>query len=263
MGRQIVYKLKLMYQKTPILKKIKKKIIYFLTKIFLRTVDRFFNTSIEEIIRRNLLNLHSQRYKILKNKYYFIHVPKTGGTTFHHHLQVNLKKQLFNFNHPYNYNYYTHFPLKKNHPFKKDNKYFTIIRNPLYRVYSFYVDCLSNKKNVFHNVAKRGIKNFCFKCWEAQNLYTKYYSGDLFDVNINSLSEAKKNLSNFFFLLDFDYLDNDIIKISSKLNFPSKQFEIKNTKKYNSPSLSDLNVIKKYNEFDTQLYDYFKKEIKI
>ena len=75
--------------------------------------------------------------------------------------------------------------------------------------------------------------------------------------------KQKKNLSNFFFLLDFDYLDNDIIKISSKLNLPSKQFEIKNTKKYNSPSLSDLNVIKKYNEFDTQLYDYFKKEIKI
>lgn len=252
-----------MYSKTPIRKKIKKKIIYLLTKIFFRNIDKFFNTTTEEIIRRKLLNLHSQNYKILKNKYYFIHVPKSGGTTFHNYLQVNLNKKLFNFNHPYTYNYYTHFPLKKLHPFLKDNKYFTIIRNPFYRVYSFYIDCLLNKKDVFHNIASKGIENFCVKCWQAQNLYTKYYSGDLFDLNSNSLFIAKKNLSNFFFLLDFDNLNKDIIKLSEQLNIDNKQFEHKNIKRYDPPSITDLEIIKFYNKYDAQLYDYFKDEIKV
>ena len=106
-----------MYEKTPIIKKLKKKFIYSFTKVFFRIIDRFFNVTIEEIIKRKFLNLHSQKYNILENKCYFIHVPKTGGTTFNHHLQINLKKKLFNFNNPYTYNYNTHYPLKKNHHF--------------------------------------------------------------------------------------------------------------------------------------------------
>ena len=82
-----------MYEKTPIIKKLKKKFIYSFTKVFFRIIDRFFNVTIEEIIKRKFLNLHSQKYNILENKCYFIHVPKTGGTTFHHHLQINLKKK--------------------------------------------------------------------------------------------------------------------------------------------------------------------------
>lgn len=251
-----------MYQKTPIVKKLKKKFIYSFTKVFFRTIDQVFNVTIEEIIKRKFLNLHSQKYNILKNKCYFIHVPKTGGTTFHHHLQINLKKKLFNLNHPYTYNYNTHYPLKKNHNFYKSNKYFTIVRNPIYRVYSFYIDCLINKKNVYHNIAKRGIENFCIKCWEAQNLYTKYYSGNLFNVNNNTLLNAKTNLSNFFFLLDFDNLDKDIIRLSILLNFEKKKFEIKNSKKYNPPTEDDLEIIKKYNSFDIELYNYYKKKLK-
>lgn len=252
-----------MYQKTPIKKKIKKKIIYLITKIFFRIIDRVFNNTFEEKIRRKLLNLHSQNYKILDNKYYFIHIPKTGGTTFHTHLQMNLKDTLFNFNHPYTYNYYTHYPLKKNHHFNINNKYFTIIRNPIYRVYSFYIDSLTNKKNVFHNVARRGIENFCQKCWEAQNLYIKYYSGDLFDLNEESFYKAKNNLSNFFFILNFETLSSDIIKISSLLNLEYLKFETKNTKKYNQPSEVDLNIIKKYNQLDIKLFNILKKETKI
>ena len=43
------------------------------------------------------MQLHMQNYKILENKVYFIHIPKTGGTTFHYMLQKNLKDKLFSF----------------------------------------------------------------------------------------------------------------------------------------------------------------------
>jgi len=83
-----------MYYKTPISIKIKKKLTYLFSKIFLRLIDKFFNTTLEELIRRKVLNLHSQNYNIIDNLYYFIHVSKTGGTTLHHFLQSNLKNKI-------------------------------------------------------------------------------------------------------------------------------------------------------------------------
>ena len=94
-------------------------------------------------------------------------------------------------------------------------------------------------------------------------MYIKYYSGDLFDLNEESFYKAKNNLSNFFFILNFETLSSDIIKISSLLNLEYLKFETKNTKKYNQPSEVDLNIIKKYNQLDIKLFNILKKETKI
>ena len=94
-------------------------------------------------------------------------------------------------------------------------------------------------------------------------MYIKYYSGDLFDTDMESLNKAKNNLSNFFFILNFETLNSDIIKLSSLLNLEYSKFEIKNTKKYNQPSEIDLNIIKKYNQLDIKLFNILKKESKI
>ena len=56
-----------MYHKTPIRKKIKKKLTYLFSKFFFRLIDKFFNTTLEELIRRKILNLHSQNYNIIDN----------------------------------------------------------------------------------------------------------------------------------------------------------------------------------------------------
>ena len=66
----------------------------------------------------------------------------------------------------------------------------------------------------------------------------------------------------FFFLLDFDNLNNDIIRLSILLNFENKKFKIKNSKKYNPPTEDDLEIIKRYNNFDIELYNYYKKKLK-
>ncbi len=44
-----------MYKKTPKIKKIKKKLIYAFTKIFLRKTDEVLNTTFEEKVKRKYL----------------------------------------------------------------------------------------------------------------------------------------------------------------------------------------------------------------
>ena len=117
------------------------RLLKIFTKIFIKPIDRFFNKTFEEQILRNVLNTLKLDYKILSNKIYFIHVPKTGGTSINLELQKKYKNKLYR---PYYPSYWTtHYPLKKNH--FSNIKTITVIRNPIERVYSFYHDVLKNK----------------------------------------------------------------------------------------------------------------------
>ena len=67
------------------------RLLKIFTKIFIKPIDRFFNKTFEEQILRNVLNTLKLDYKILSNKIYFIHVPKTGGTSINLELQKNTR----------------------------------------------------------------------------------------------------------------------------------------------------------------------------
>lgn len=243
-----------MYKKVPKRKKIYKKFLYAFSKIFLKPIDSIFNLTLRANFLERFLQLHRQNYKICKNKLYFIHIPKTGGTTFHQILQKNLKTKLFNFNYPYNYDFNTHNPLPKNINLKNKN-FVTILRNPLNRVYSFYIDQLRNKKGRYHNLAKKGLKNFCDKCWESNNLYCRYFSGDLHLASKIYFEKAKKNLKDFNDVLIFENLNQEINNYIKKYNF-KKKWLTKNKKKYSPPSQENLQIIKKYNANDLRLYKF-------
>jgi len=242
-----------MYKEKPFYLKAYKKFLYSFCKIFLKPIDRFFNCTFEAKIKIKFLKLHSQNYKFVPNKFYYIHVPKCGGTTVHTILQKELKSELFNYDHPYNYNLSTHYPLKSSTDFAK-GKFITTLRHPSFRVYSYYIDCLKNEKHAYYHVAKKGLKNFCKKVWEAQNMYIRYFSGNMKNPSSRNLLEAIKNVKKFDEIFIFEQLSNDISKFLKKNKF-NQNYQIMNVKKYTKPELEYIKTIEKFNQMDIEFYN--------
>ena len=222
--------------------KFKSRLIKLFTKILIKPLDNMLNITLEEKILRNVLNTHQQNYKLVKNKIYFIHVPKTGGTSFYLELLNKYNNKIYKPCYPSNYN--AHYPLKKKQNF--DNiQVITIIRDPIKRVYSHYYDVLKNKKHPYFSISKRGLKNFCQKAWEAQNLYCRYYSGNLNSDFERNIALAKKNLKYFNEVILFEELNK---KISMH----------KNKKSYPDITELDKKIIEKYNQYDIEIYKFAK-----
>ena len=220
------------------------KLLKIFTKIFIKPIDRLFNKTFEERILRNVLNTLRLNYKILENKIYFIHVPKTGGTSINLELQKKYKNNIYR---PYYPSYWTaHYPAKKNN--FTDVKTITVIRNPIARVYSFYHDVLKNKKHHYCHLTKKGLNNFCKKAWEAQNLYTRFYSGHLNSDFKKNIVLAKKNLETFNKIILFENLNNIINSHSNK-------------KRYPNITKNQHNIIKKYNEYDYEIFRFVKENL--
>lgn len=221
------------------------RLLKIFTKIFIKPIDRLFNKTFEEQILRNGLNTLKLDYKIIKDKIYFIHIPKTGGTSINLELQKKYKNKVYR---PYYPSYWTaHYPLKKNTNFS-DIKTITVIRDPVSRVYSYYHDILRNKKHHYFHLTKTGLDNFCKKAWEANNQYTRYYSGHLNSDFKKNIVLAKKNLASFDKIILFENL-NKII------NFHS------NKKRYPGITKNDENIIKKYNKYDCEIFRFVKNNL--
>ena len=230
-----------------------KKIIYIVSKVFLKPVDNIFNFTLQERFKRNLINYHNNNYKINVD-YCFIHVPKTGGKSFYRNLPPILKKNLHNFNFPYYPNFKTHNPVNKSADFKK-TKYLTILREPVERVYSYFIDAVTNRKHSLNHLAKKGLETFCMNAWEGKNMYVRYFSKNIFKDDKNHYYIAIRNLNKFYKIFYFHNLNKDISIFLEKEK--DLKIDLKNyrTKKYNKIiSDSDREIIEKFNYLDLKLF---------
>ena len=236
-----------------------KKIIYVVSKVFLKPVDNIFNFTLQEKFKRNLINFHNNNYKI-NGEYCLIHVPRTGGVTFYRNLLPIFKENLHNFNFPYHPNFNTHNPVNKSADFKK-TKYLTVLRDPVERVYSLFIDVLANRKHSLNHLAKKGLEIFCMNSWEVKNMYVRYFSGNIFKDDENHYSKAIGNLNEFYKIFNFHDLEKDIDIFLEKEKNLKNDFKNYKTKKYNKIiSDSDREIIKKFNYLDLKL---FKKMTKL
>ncbi len=228
---------------------IKKEIL----KPILRYFDLFLNTSLYS----RLISLHSKTFD--KNDYpisnldlVFIHVMKTGGTSFAAILREIEKSGL-------KIKYIGHYGISIA---EKSSKpiYCTILRNPVDRAISLYNHFLRDKKSAYHNLALKGFSTFMRNCKEAQNSFCKKYSGEMDkDVNEDIYNLAFNNLKDFKHVLFFENLNKDFDKIK-------KIYSLKNTEKYhlNSSIVKDYNDNTKrnislfYNYYDMKLYNNVK-----
>ena len=164
------------------------------------------------------------------------------------------KENLHNFNFPYHPNFNTHNPVNKSADFKK-TKYLTVLRDPVERVYSLFIDVLANRKHSLNHLAKKGLEIFCMNSWEVKNMYVRYFSGNIFKDDENHYSKAIGNLNEFYKIFNFHDLEKDIdIFLEKEKNL---KIDLKNykTKKYNKIiSDSDREIIKKFNYLDLKLF---------
>ena len=143
-------------------------------------------------------------------------------------------------------------------------KYITVIRNPIDRIKSFYEMQLNNKKLSFHNQAKKGLNYFVSNVKINQNCFCKFLIGDLnCNIDEEKFEKAKQNLKNFFFIINFDNLDDDIKLLKLKLNIKNEMKHIgKSQKKKRFYSENEIEKIINNNIYDIELWNYYKKNIR-
>ena len=187
----------------------------------------------------------------LENQFSFVHVPRTGGTTVHNFLLEN-SKDFFGGVH-------SAVSLSCN---PNKYKYITIIRDPIDRVYSFYLIQKKFDKLPFHLHAKEGLEYFIKNVWSVRNGMCKFINGNLdIDLDEKLFEISNKNLKNFYFVIDFNNLETDLKSLSKKLDIKVANIEYKNSYITQKEKLEekDVELITKYNKFDIKLYKEYLK----
>jgi len=231
-----------------ILEKIKKEVDRSTAKI----LDRLFKTTKFDSYQRKYSNIFENNYKFNKNQFSFVHPPRTGGTSVHGLLLKNNKKDFYGGVH-------STVSLLCN---PKEFKYIAVIREPIERVYSFYLVQKQFKKLPFHVHAKKGLEFFLQNAWSSRNGICKFINGNIeTEVNEELYKISVENMKNFYFILDLKHLERDTNMLLSKLNIKNKKIEHENSYLTTKDSLSNQNkeLIKKYNLYDIRLYDAYKK----
>lgn len=223
-------------------------------KKILNVYDNIFLTDLSIRWHNHRIGFHSTNYYFNTNQYAFIHIPKTGGSTVSHILE---RLSVYRFK-----NLHKHCPVSQKCPPAK-YPYFTFIRNPIDRVWSYYKMAERDKNNPYHKYASKGLENLLEHCWETRNMTCKYISGHSYrNIDSKTYVTAKRNLLNFFFIGLFDNFEQDLLQLLDKLNLGQQKVIIPHlnfSKKY-SYSEHEKNLITKYNHYDIALYNWHIKK---
>ena len=237
------------------------------TEIFIlrNLIDRPFNSDYSIRVHNKRIGFHCNDYHFDSNEICFIHIPKTAGTSINATIKMlnDAGAQLGD-------NYKKHIPISKYCP-AHSFKYITCIRNPIDRVWSYYQMALRDKNQPYNCYTSKGIKYFLEKCWECRNLMTKYLTGDLTEIRKSDqdlIFLALNNLSNFYFVFDFEDLSSSYTDFINKVNrdyFKENKIDLisgslpnMNSAEYEYPSSSEIGIICDYNHADIKLFETWK-----
>ena len=229
------------------------KILKEVERLYCKITDYLFLTENFHKYQIKYSKIYSNSYILKENQYSFVHPPKSAGTaisTFLYENNINIFVSAHNL-------------VSKNCDPSKF-KYIIVIRNPINRVKSFYEMQLRNRRLAFHNHAKKGLSYFVKRVNINQNCLCKFLIGDL-DSHIDEekFEIAKKNLRNFFFIMDFENLDKDINALKIKFNIKNDLKNIeKKIKKKRIYSNDENRIIIDNNKYDIKLWNYYQTNIK-
>lgn len=237
--------------------------------------------------------------KTSKQVLIFLHIPKTAGSTFHNVLGKRYSSRetcnVFGsrYSEPEIERFINgsreskeHIRLLKGHmPFGLHNsmpdpgacRYISVLRNPIDRVISQYYYIKKNSYNPLHDAVERGgmsIKEFVSSGISVgmNNGHCRFLNGDLDQFPFNEGGEdlyerAVKNIENHFIWLGLtERFDESILLLSKQLNWKFwPNYLRENVSKVRKPisdiDASDIDEIRKYNEFDVKLYEYAERRL--
>ena len=228
--------------------KIKKELFRFYAKIMDKT---FKTTKFDEYIKR-YSKVYKNDYKLKEDQFSFVHIPRTGGTSLHTLLTNSCN------------NFYigAHNAVSINSDPKR-YRYITVLRDPIERVYSYYLMQKKYKKLPFHVHTTKNLSFFLEKVWSCENGVCKFLNGYIDrDVNEELFNISLNNLKNFYFVADFENFDNDVEKLRKKLNIERK-IEYLNSFKTEKKTISyeEKKIIEQYNYYDIKIYKIFKDQL--
>jgi len=217
-----------------------------------RRIDRWQGTSWEAFFHNCEIRYHRNDYQVPPRGRVFIHVPRTGGTSVGDYLTKVQAPRVINL--------HAHQAVSLVCPPER-HRYFTILRNPVERCWSFYRLTLHGKTGTpYRRAAERGLEHFCEHCWEMRNLYCRYYSGSPWrEPGEETLSEAVRQLGRFEAVLDFSDLEGQMHRLNARWGLRGETFVHRN--KAPGPEMvldeNSRSVLENYNLFDLRLYKQF------
>lgn len=218
-----------------------------------RRVDRWAGTTWEAFFHNREINFHRNNYPVSPRARVFIHVPRTGGTSAGHYLRKIGAPRIQNL--------HEHHAISVSHP-PAFHRYFTILRDPVERCWSFYrLTLYGNSATPYRRAAERGLEHFCRHCWEMRNLYCRYFSGAVWqEPDADTLAEAGRQLKRFEAVLDFSSLDEQMDKLASRWGLRQAPFLHQNQAP--GPKLQmdprSRRILEEHNALDRQLYEEFR-----
>ena len=185
--------------------------------------------------------MHRNDYTFPKDTVFFIHAPKTGGTSIGE----------MSFPH---ISHYLHQPISYNAPIEAGYRYFTVFRNPIERVWSHYHMLKSRQRTLDRFLGY----------WEGSNLMTRYLAGYADNVIVPDevlLRKAKEAMGKLTFIIDFAFLEAELNQflayLGLSLHEPKPMVHARKGPKRPEMTVVEWKKINQANQMDIELYKEF------
>ena len=227
----------------------------------------------------------------MKELILFLHIPRTGGTTFRDLIRRQYKQyEILEIKHFDNAIgtiknipeekiqllkiVIGHFPFGIHQYFPQSCKYITFIRHPISRVISTYNYTLNNQNHPHHEeVSKMSISDYIKSNIEIfiDNGQLRIISGVLYSdenpifgkCDIELIHKAKFNVDKYFLLVGISERYNETLLLLKKLlgwKLPFYSIANISKKKLNNSNQGYLTEIKNINKLDIEFYDAINRD---
>lgn len=229
----------------------------------------------------------------MANSIYFMHIPKTAGTSFKHALIKNFdSNEIFPSKRDINKNsgrypnieriekkklvpkiqqaklFYGHYPLHIYNRFELDKDLkITFLRDPIRRTIS-HLKHLKRYNPLFKGLSLEEIFEFKdFRVWQFDNLQTRYFlmGTPNYNLNFSNLKTAKNNLLKFDFVGITENYRDSLKLFENRFDISIEYLEHNklSTSKTSSSSINEEFFLKIYdsNRLDIELYNFAKQKL--